>query len=80
MMVIIWTVIKAVPEQLPDAPEQLQTPQNNSRTTFANPVTIPRTVPAPAELPTKHYSLHSPEHYAELLFRKVRGQNTVHKQ
>ena len=79
MMVTTWTTIKAFPEQLPDAPEQFQDRQISSKITFANLVTIPKTVLTPAELPTEHYSLHSPEHYAELLFGKARGQNTVHK-
>ena len=61
-----------------DALEQLQRPQNSSRTTFANPVTIPEQYPhqQSCRQATIHHTV--PEHCVELLFRKARGQNTVH--
>ena len=80
MMVIIWTAIKAFLQiapgcsrTAPEAPSSTQEPPLQIRLLF-------RTVPAPAELPTENYSLHSPENYAELLFEKARGQNTIPKQ
>ena len=60
MMVILLAMIQI---KLPVASDQLQS------IFCKEPVTIQNST----RMQTNHYSLHSPEHYAESLFRKSKG-------
>ena len=71
-MVIIWTAIK----HFQNSSKMLQNSSRSPKIAQEPPlhsVTIPRTVPAPAKLPTEYYSLHSTRTLCRVTIQKSMG-------